>query len=67
MSKVASKIIKSGAPIVRKLVSSDKVGVVVSAGKMSKAVKVRVAGQEWNKNIRKVCLPSVTAFPAKIR
>ncbi|KAF2652286.1 nucleic acid-binding protein [Lophiostoma macrostomum CBS 122681] len=37
----------------RQNVSSSKVGVVVSAGKMSKAVKVRIAGQEWNKHIRK--------------
>ncbi|KAF2147319.1 uncharacterized protein K452DRAFT_240704 [Aplosporella prunicola CBS 121167] len=28
-------------------------GVVVSAGKMEKAVKVRLAGQEWDKHIRK--------------
>jgi hypothetical protein len=43
-------------PIVREFMSSHKVGVVVSAGKMSKAVKVRIAGQEWNKKIRKVRL-----------
>ncbi|KAF2195530.1 nucleic acid-binding protein [Zopfia rhizophila CBS 207.26] len=41
------------APIVRKLISSSKIGVVISAGKMHKAVKVRIAGQEWNKQIRK--------------
>jgi small subunit ribosomal protein S17 len=35
-------------------ITSQKVGVVVSAGKMAKAVKVRIAGQEWNKHIRKV-------------
>lgn len=34
-------------------ITSQKVGVVVSAGKMSRAVKVRVAGQEWNKMFRK--------------
>ncbi|EON67917.1 hypothetical protein W97_07414 [Coniosporium apollinis CBS 100218] len=28
-------------------------GVVVSAGKMQKTVKVRIAAQEWNKHIRK--------------
>lgn len=32
------------------------IGVVVSAGKMQKTVKVRVAGQEWNKRIGKVRL-----------
>lgn len=37
-------------------VSTHKVGVVVSAGKMSKAVKVRIAAQEWNNHIRKVSL-----------
>lgn len=30
------------------------VGVVVSAGKMNKTVKVRVAGQRWEKKIGKV-------------
>jgi hypothetical protein len=30
------------------------VGVVVSAGKMMKAVKVRVPKQEWNSYVRKV-------------
>ncbi|KAK5005356.1 hypothetical protein LTR16_006160, partial [Cryomyces antarcticus] len=28
-------------------------GVVVSAGKMMKTVKVRIATQEWNRHIRK--------------
>lgn len=42
-----------GKPIVRKLFSSSQVGVVVSAGRMTKAVKVRIAGQEWNKKFRK--------------
>jgi hypothetical protein len=50
------KIVKPAVPIVREYMSSHKVGVVVSAGKMSKAVKVRIAGQEWNKKIRKVCI-----------
>jgi hypothetical protein len=36
------------------LFHSQKVGVVVSAGKMAGAVKVRVADQEWNKKFRKV-------------
>ena len=49
-----NKIAKPAVPIVREFMSSHKVGVVVSAGKMSKAVKVRIAGQEWNKKIRKV-------------
>ena len=30
-------------------------GVVVSAGKMDKCVKVRIAKQEWNKQLHKVC------------
>ncbi|KAF2244710.1 nucleic acid-binding protein [Trematosphaeria pertusa] len=46
-------MVKPVVPIVRKLISSSKVGVVVSAGKMSRAVKVRIAGQEWNKKFRK--------------
>ncbi|KZM23509.1 uncharacterized protein EKO05_0000227 [Ascochyta rabiei] len=41
------------APLVQQYITSQKVGVVVSAGKMSRAVKVRVAGQEWNKTFRK--------------
>lgn len=43
----------SAAPLVQQYITSQKVGVVVSAGKMSRAVKVRVAGQEWNKLFRK--------------
>lgn len=53
-----------GKPIVRKLFSSSQVGVVVSAGRMTKAVKVRIAGQEWNKKFRKV--RSHCVFPARI-
>jgi small subunit ribosomal protein S17 len=41
------------APLVQQYITSQKVGVVVSAGKMSRAVKVRIAGQEWNKTFRK--------------
>lgn len=41
------------APLVQQYMTSQKVGVVVSAGNMSRAVKVRVAGQEWNKLFRK--------------
>ncbi|KAF1963550.1 nucleic acid-binding protein [Byssothecium circinans] len=44
---------KVATPMVRKLMSSTKVGVVVSAGKMDRAVKVRIAKQEWNKKFRK--------------
>ncbi|KAF1967507.1 nucleic acid-binding protein [Bimuria novae-zelandiae CBS 107.79] len=51
----------AGKPIVRKLFSSSQVGVVVSAGRMSKAVKVRIAGQEWNKKFRKH-FPSETTY-----
>jgi small subunit ribosomal protein S17 len=43
----------TAAPLVQQYITSQKVGVVVSAGKMSRAVKVRVAGQEWNKVFRK--------------
>ncbi|USP80080.1 uncharacterized protein yc1106_07354 [Curvularia clavata] len=58
MASIANKV-KAGKPIVQEYFSSHKVGVVVSAGKMSKAVKVRVANQEWNKKFRK-------HFPAPI-
>jgi small subunit ribosomal protein S17 len=44
---------KAAAPLVQQYISSQKIGVVVSAGKMSRAVKVRVAEQEWNKQFRK--------------
>jgi small subunit ribosomal protein S17 len=40
--------------VTQKLASSTKMGVVISAGRMSKAVKVRLAGQEFNKQIKKV-------------
>ncbi|KAF9696460.1 hypothetical protein EKO04_005549 [Ascochyta lentis] len=43
----------TAAPLVQQYMTSQKVGVVVSAGKMSRAVKVRIAGQEWNKTFRK--------------
>ncbi|KAF2631718.1 nucleic acid-binding protein [Macroventuria anomochaeta] len=43
----------TAAPLVQQYITSQKVGVVVSAGKMSRAVKVRIAGQEWNKTFRK--------------
>jgi small subunit ribosomal protein S17 len=36
-------------PVTRRIV-----GVVVSAGRMHKTVKVRVPGQEWNRKIGKV-------------
>jgi small subunit ribosomal protein S17 len=53
MASIATKA-KAGKPIVPQCFASHKVGVVVSAGKMSKAVRVRVAVQEWNKKFRKV-------------
>ncbi|KAJ4375242.1 hypothetical protein N0V83_002328 [Neocucurbitaria cava] len=48
-----ASIAKQAHPIVTKCFSSQKVGIVVSAGKMDRAVKVRIAGQEWNKKFRK--------------
>lgn len=51
-TKAATKA-STAAPLVQQYITSQKVGVVVSAGKMSRAVKVRVAGQEWNKLFRK--------------
>jgi small subunit ribosomal protein S17 len=45
--------VRAAAPLVQQYISSQKVGVVVSAGKMSRAVKVRVAEQVWNKQFRK--------------
>lgn len=57
-------MLKPVVPIVRTLMSGTKVGVVVSAGKMSKAVKVRIAGQEWNKKIRKAFPSSKTYLVA---
>jgi small subunit ribosomal protein S17 len=53
MASIAAKVAASKS-IVTPLIHSQKVGIVVSAGKMSRAVKVRVAGQEWNKKFRKV-------------
>ncbi|CAN9433586.1 unnamed protein product [Alternaria alternata] len=52
MASIATKAV-AGKPIVPQCLTSHKVGVVVSAGKMSKAVRVRVAEQEWNKKFRK--------------
>ncbi|KAF2108663.1 hypothetical protein BDV96DRAFT_616213 [Lophiotrema nucula] len=40
--------------------TSSKVGVVVSAGKMDRAVKVRIPGQEWHKKFRKFFPSSIT-------
>jgi small subunit ribosomal protein S17 len=51
MASVINKGVKSILP---PLMHSQKVGVVVSAGKMAGAVKVRVAEVEWNKKFRKV-------------
>jgi small subunit ribosomal protein S17 len=53
---MASTIAKAVKPILPPLFHSQKVGVVVSAGKMAGAVKVRVAEHEWNKKFRKVSL-----------
>jgi len=39
-------------------------GVVVSAGKMMKTVKVRMVKQEWNRHLRKVRTKSTIDFPA---
>jgi small subunit ribosomal protein S17 len=36
------------------------VGVVISAGKMDKTVKVRLPGQKWNRYLRKVWIISCT-------
>ncbi|KAL1794021.1 mitochondrial 37S ribosomal protein uS17m [Alternaria dauci] len=52
MASIATKAV-AGKPIVTQCFTSQKVGVVVSAGKMAKAVRVRVAEQEWNKKFRK--------------
>jgi hypothetical protein len=57
---VVSKPANLLASYMRQNISSSKVGVVVSAGKMSKAVKVRIAGQEWNKHIRKVRISNLS-------
>ncbi|KAH7081854.1 hypothetical protein BKA63DRAFT_504782 [Paraphoma chrysanthemicola] len=50
MASAAAKAVK---PLIPQYIHSQKVGVVVSAGKMAGAVKVRVAEQEWNKKFRK--------------
>jgi len=52
MASIATKAI-AGKPIVPPCFTSQKVGVVVSAGKMARAVRVRVAEHEWNKKFRK--------------
>ncbi|KAF1848265.1 nucleic acid-binding protein [Cucurbitaria berberidis CBS 394.84] len=48
-----ASLLKQGTPVITKCFSSQKVGIVVSAGKMDRAVKVRIADQEWNKKFRK--------------
>ncbi|KAH8699406.1 hypothetical protein GQ44DRAFT_718158 [Phaeosphaeriaceae sp. PMI808] len=51
---MASSIVpKLAKPLLPQCFHSQKVGVVVSAGKMAGAVKVRVAEHEWNKKFRK--------------
>lgn len=54
---MASAIAKAVKPLLPPLFHSQKIGVVVSAGKMAGAVKVRVAEHEWNKKFRKVFSP----------
>lgn len=58
---MASLAVKALKPILPPCFHSQKVGVVVSAGKMAGAVKVRVAEQEWNKKFRKVSCPPNTS------
>jgi small subunit ribosomal protein S17 len=48
-----SLLTSAAKPLLPPCLHSQKVGVVVSAGKMAGAVKVRVAEQEWNKKFRK--------------
>lgn len=48
-----SLLTPTAKPLLVPCLHSQKVGVVVSAGKMTGAVKVRVAEQEWNKKFRK--------------
>ncbi|KAH7410388.1 hypothetical protein DE146DRAFT_353110 [Phaeosphaeria sp. MPI-PUGE-AT-0046c] len=49
-----ASILKTGLkPLLPPCIHSQKVGVVVSAGKMAGAVKVRIAEKEWNKKFRK--------------
>jgi small subunit ribosomal protein S17 len=49
-----ASVLRSGVKsLLTPCLHSQKVGVVVSAGKMTGAVKVRVAEQEWNKKFRK--------------
>jgi len=55
MASLAARA-KAAVSIVVPHFSSRQVGVVVSAGKMDRAVKVRIAGQEWNNKFRRVCL-----------
>ncbi|KAF1916361.1 hypothetical protein BDU57DRAFT_516428 [Ampelomyces quisqualis] len=49
----SSALTLTAKPLLPQCIHSHKVGVVVSAGKMRGAVKVRVAEQEWNKKFRK--------------
>lgn len=54
MASLAARA-KAAVSIVVPHFASRQVGVVVSAGKMDRAVKVRIAGQEWNNKFRRVC------------
>ncbi|KAF2268506.1 nucleic acid-binding protein [Lojkania enalia] len=47
------KSLRAPMPLVQNYISSTRIGVVVSAGRMDRAVKVRIAGQEWHKKFRK--------------
>lgn len=54
MASLLSRTVKAGAKtILPPSIHSQKVGVVVSAGLMKGAVRVRVAEQEWNTKFRK--------------
>lgn len=47
--KMSSQVAKAARRVTHELH-----GIVVSAGRMQKTVKVRVGGQKWNKNVNKV-------------
>jgi small subunit ribosomal protein S17 len=53
-SKMVLKAFDAAKPLITPKVHSQKTGVVVSAGLMTGAVKVRVAEQTWNKKFRKL-------------
>lgn len=53
LKSVAKNLPTTAKPLLPPCLHSQKVGVVVSAGLMKGAVKVRVAEQTWNKKFRK--------------